>query len=100
MASEGEALRFDLLYTLYGHARGVTCVEFSGDGARLATGGADGLVQVWHARSGRLVQTLEGHEAGVNDVCWTRDYSYVASASDDRIVRLWNAGTVRASSPR
>ena len=86
---------YTLQYMLYGHTRGVTCLSFSPDGEKLATGGADALVNIWQVRSGRLLHTVAGHTQGVNGLCWTRDSCYVASVSDDKTVRLWDADTGR-----
>ena len=89
------APEWELLYGLYGHSRTVTCVEFSPDGQKLATCGADCLVHVWETCTGRLLQTWSAHDEGVNAVCWTRDSRYIAKASDDRTVRVFDVESVR-----
>ena len=48
--------------TLGRQATAVLAVEFSPDGASLATGGADGTVMVWDVASGEVRETFEGHE--------------------------------------
>jgi len=89
---------YSLLYMMYGHSKSVTSIAFSYDGQKIATGGADKLVNIWQVHTGRMLHTLEGHTHGVNGVCWTRDSAYVASVSDDRSVRLWDAESVRIKS--
>lgn len=105
-----------------GRAKAVTAVQFSPDGTRLASSGADGTVRVWAlSRSSSdstsadpnststdpaaavaapapvptHQATLEGHLEGVSDVCWAPDSILLASASDDRTVRVWNTQTAR-----
>ena len=40
----------------------VTCLATSSDGARVVTGGEDGIARVWHTLSGAKEKTLSGHE--------------------------------------
>jgi WD40 repeat protein len=46
------------LATLRGHADTVSCVAFSPDGSRLASGGFDRAVRIWHILTGELQHTL------------------------------------------
>jgi WD40 repeat protein len=78
------------LFTLYGHTNLVYGVAFSPDGARLATGSYDGMVQVWDARTGQGLLTLNGAGGGV---AFSPDGSRLASASWDNTVKVWDAQT-------
>ncbi|MGH7970596.1 MAG: WD40 repeat domain-containing serine/threonine protein kinase, partial [Limisphaerales bacterium] len=49
--------RGDQLMTLPGHRQAVTCVAFSPDGKRLATGSVGDAVQIWDCATGTIVTT-------------------------------------------
>lgn len=56
----------DALVNCYtGHKDSVSSLAFSMDGQLLASGGLDGLVQIWDPSSGNLKCTLEGPGGGV-----------------------------------
>ena len=61
----------------------------------VASGGADGTVQVWDGETGRHLLTYSGHTAGVNGLAIALPYQpdgpvdTIASASDDQTVHLW-----------
>lgn len=63
-------------------------VAFSPDGASLATGSYDGLVQAWSTRDNSLMATLAGHEGPVWSVAYSPDGTKLASISFADI-RVW-----------
>ncbi len=67
----------------------MTCVCFSGDGTLLATGGADRVVRLWEAKTGKMVRQFEGHRRTVTAVCFSPDGKRLGSASLDRTIRIW-----------
>ena len=73
------------------HQVAVNVLAFSPDGMHLLSGGDDGVVRVWNARSGSLEQTLRGHEGVVRDVSYSDDGRSIASAGSDATVRVWPA---------
>ncbi len=75
---------------LKGHTKDVTCLAFSGDGRTLATGGADGVVRLWHVPTGKLLHTLDGHAGPGITVALSPDGTVLASARDG-FIRLWDA---------
>jgi WD40 repeat protein len=85
-----------LLLTLRAHRQGAAS-DYSPDGRRLATCGADddNAVRVWDAETGREVLTLRGHANAVVRVAFSRDGRYLASAGLDQTVRIWDAATGR-----
>src|SRR5262245_16113713 len=84
------------LMTLPGQQDGATCVRWGPDGGRLASGGKDGLVRVWDARTGQAVWTLEGHAPDVLSLCFSADGKLLASSGAiDRTVKVWDTQTGR-----
>ncbi len=69
----------------------VSVVAWSPDRQRLASGGADGTVRVWEARSGKLLHELKGHAFGVRTVAYAPDGASLASGGADGTVRVWEA---------
>ncbi|MEO8391748.1 MAG: NB-ARC domain-containing protein [Chloroflexota bacterium] len=57
----------------------IRVVAWSPDGTRLAGGGEDGVVYIFDAADGTLVQRLIGHTGAVNKVVWSRDGTLLAS---------------------
>jgi WD40 repeat protein len=72
----------------------VTAITFTGDGASLAFGAADGKVRLWRLGPVRNPHVLRGHtpkEAW--SLAFSPDGHTLASAGDDNRVRLWNVQT-------
>ncbi len=67
-------------------------VQFSPDGSRLLTVGADGFGRIWETESGDLLLALEGHTGPVEQGVWVSDGT-VATVGGDDTARLWDAGS-------
>jgi WD40 repeat protein len=81
------------LRTLAGHGGEVHALAFSTDGARIASGSANGEIKIWNTSDGQTAQTLNGHSALVASVAFSPDGKTLASASYDRTTRLWDAAS-------
>ncbi len=66
-------------------------VAFSPDGRFLVTGGADRVVGVWEAATGRPVGTIGAHDRQIRGLAFSRDGRRLASASGDGTVKIWDA---------
>ncbi len=82
-------------------ARGVSGIDVSPDGSRIATAGADGSARVYDAESGKELLVVRGrHCAGqgncaVNRVVFSPDGTKIATTGADATVRIMAADTGR-----
>ncbi|HEX8634093.1 MAG TPA: caspase family protein [Pyrinomonadaceae bacterium] len=81
------------LRTLAGHGGEVHALAFSADGARIASGDANGEIIIRDTVEGRAAQTLGGHTALVRALAFSPDGRTLASAAHDKTARLWDAHT-------
>ena len=76
-----------------GHRDALYGVAFSPDGQRLATAGYDRLIQLWDAKTGKVLNKLNGHNGAVFSIAFSPDGKVLASAGGDSLVKLWNTTT-------
>jgi len=84
-----------IIHTLEGHGKAVSCVAFSQDGRYIVSGSFDNTLKLWSVESGQLVHTFEGHGKGVLSVAFSPSGGSVVSGSDDNTLMLWNVETGR-----
>ena len=75
------------------HSDVVYGVEFSKDGAYIASCSADKFVRVTDLKSGEIIRNLEGHSHYVMDLSWHRNGRTLVSASADNLVKVWDTST-------
>jgi WD40 repeat protein/tRNA A-37 threonylcarbamoyl transferase component Bud32 len=74
------------------HPRGLQALAFTPDGNTVATAaGPFGEIDLWDARSGRLLSTLTGHTAAVTALGFLPDGKTLLTLADDQTLRLWDA---------
>jgi WD40 repeat protein len=80
------------LSTIKAHEAAVYDVEFSPDGATLATCSTDKLAKLWDLKADMPAEKakLEGHGDAVWAVAWSKDGS-LATAGADRKIKLWSS---------
>ncbi|GAA1022212.1 hypothetical protein GCM10009556_092720 [Acrocarpospora pleiomorpha] len=103
------ALTRPLTAVLRGHRNSVYAVAYNRDGTLLASGGADGTLWIWDARSSQATgQPIRGHRGAITQVTFAAN-DRVITASRDRTIRIWNGekqvgkpirGTIVAPDPR
>lgn len=67
----------------------IVSVAVAREGTLIATGGSDGAVKLWDARSGQLTAILRGHGGKVSSLAFSHDGRRLASGSFDRSIILW-----------
>jgi WD40 repeat protein len=80
---------------LRAHQKWVYALAFSPDGARIATGGFDGLAVLWDRRTGEMVRKLEGHASFVRALAFSPDGGRLLTGGEDNSTRIWDVGDGR-----
>ncbi|EKM56000.1 uncharacterized protein PHACADRAFT_53122, partial [Phanerochaete carnosa HHB-10118-sp] len=78
------------IHTLQGHTSTVWSLDFSSDGATLASGSADRTIILWDMASGSTLRTLEGHSNEVYGLRYSPDGQRIASCGRDQSIRVWD----------
>jgi WD40 repeat protein len=77
--------------TLKGHTDCVECATFSMDGKYIASGGSDGIIRVWDARTGRSrLKPLKMHTGAVFCIAFSPDSRQIVSGGADSVILLWD----------
>ena len=76
----------------------VVAIAFSGDGKKIASGGADHKVRLWNANVQQPIgkpfgKQSEWHQKAVLAVAFSPDGKRLVSGSVDRTIRVWDAAT-------
>ncbi|GJJ69902.1 F-box and WD-40 domain protein 1/11 [Entomortierella parvispora] len=80
----GECLR-----TLYGHARGIACIQLEGN--CVISGSSDRTIKVWDIAKNECVHTLTGHESLVRTLQFSKEK--IISGSYDQSIKIWDRAT-------
>ena len=78
---------------LRGHFGAVDQVRFSPNGAFVATSGADGLVMLWDAASGKRLRQIRGHVHPPVALAFSQDSKALITGAES--VRVWDVATGR-----
>ncbi|MHC4839041.1 MAG: WD40 repeat domain-containing protein [Planctomycetota bacterium] len=68
------------------HGDDVASVAFSPDGLRFATGGFDGIINIWDTGSGLLLRSIQAHLSFVSRLAFHPDNIHLASGGGDALV--------------
>ena len=87
-----------------GHSTDVKAIQWSPNGKYIASGGNNNVVQVWEAKTGKLIHTYtkhadyfivgtRKHSNYVTTLAWSSDSQRLATGSMDRTIQVWDALT-------
>ncbi|MEP0873557.1 AAA family ATPase [Trichocoleus desertorum AS-A10] len=72
------------------HSGLIWATDISPDGAKVASAGIDGAIQIWNLRTGKIINFI-GHAGSINTIKFSSDSRALISGSDDSSVRIWDA---------
>ncbi|HEY1192191.1 MAG TPA: WD40 repeat domain-containing protein [Gemmata sp.] len=79
----------ELLRTITGFERALSCLTFSPDAHNVAAGAHDGTVWVWDATSGKQTQLIESGARGVRSVAFSPDGKELVTVTTGAPVAVW-----------
>lgn len=68
----------------------VDSVSVSQNNRHVISGGGEGTIKLWDARSRRLLRTFRGQNSGIADVTFSPDGQRFASTGVDGTIRIWS----------
>ena len=68
---------------------GIQDIAFSPNGKQVATASANGLTEVWNARTGAGIIALRDAKSGTNVLAYSPDSTMLATGGEDSAVRIW-----------
>lgn len=68
----------------------ILSIAFNHQGDLLAIGLENGVIELWNALTGNLMDRLTGHAHGVNELAFNPDDTLLASASKGGTIKLWD----------
>ena len=76
-----------------GHAKGANCAAFHSTKPVLISGGKDGMVKVWRADGGCMLE-FAAHKGSVYATSFDPTGSYLATVGRDSLLKVWDANTL------
>jgi WD40 repeat protein len=70
------------------HSGMIHSLRFSPDGQLIASGSADGMLQIWRS-NGQLVKTIAAHQGTIHAVRFSADGQMIATGGEDATVKIW-----------
>jgi WD40 repeat protein len=88
--SEGVRAKGGEVRGFKGHEGGTRCVSFGPDGKLIANGGADAVVRLWSAETGKELAALKAHGRAVARLAFSADGKSLVSGDTNGKVVVWD----------
>ncbi|KAF9239102.1 WD40-repeat-containing domain protein [Melanogaster broomeanus] len=72
------------------HTWPIRTVAYSPDGKQIATGADNGLIVIWHSKTGDMLRQLQGYTKPVYSVSFSHSGSRLVSGSQDTTLCIWD----------
>jgi Domain of unknown function (DUF4062)/Pentapeptide repeats (8 copies)/NACHT domain len=79
----------DLTDAAFGEDNQLYQIAILPDRSLIATGGSDGLSNIWDMNTGRHLFSLDYHSGPINDIFFSPDGKYFGEASEDKMVQIY-----------
>lgn len=76
--------------TFSGHGEAIHWVEFSPDGAQIATASRDKTVRLWNIADGAQLRSINAHDSTVYTLAFSPNGALLATAGLEPVVKIWN----------
>ncbi len=93
VTAEIHSVPYGAKLVITGHNYWVGTITYSSDGKLIVTGGGDGEIYVWDARTGEFVRGLHKHLSNVTDIEAVPNTDYAVSVGEDGYWVTWNIKT-------
>jgi len=68
-------------------------LALSPDGARIATGGGEGMIKTWDASTGESLLAFSAHTGAISDLAFSPDGERILSGGLDGTIKLWEVAS-------
>lgn len=75
---------------LKGHTGSITALHIYGNGKKVVSGGAKGVVKFWDVEKGYWNREFRNHRSWVSCFCTNKEENILASGDGDGVIKIWN----------
>ncbi|CAE7150245.1 unnamed protein product [Rhizoctonia solani] len=77
----------------------ISCLAFSPDGTRVASGTDDKSIWVWDHNGQLVLGPITGHSGPIRSIVYSHNGAFIISGSEDHTIRIWDANSGNLAIP-